>query len=62
MEADAPDEADVITDPPPVMDVILGWIGFDQVATRDRIREEGFETFDDLRNMNEKNICDLAES
>ena len=62
MEADAPDEADVIAHPPPIMDVILGWIGFDQVATRDRIREEGFETFDDLSNMKEKDIRDLAES
>ena len=55
-------EAAIIADPPPVMDVILGWIGFDQVTTRDRIREEGLETFDDLSNMKEKDICDLAES
>ena len=47
----------------PVMDTILGcWIGFDQVATRDRIREEGFETFADLATMKEKDIRDLAES
>jgi hypothetical protein len=31
-------------------------------ATRDRIREEGFEIFDDLVNMKEKDIRDLAES
>jgi hypothetical protein len=43
-----------------VMDVILEWrIGFDQATTRDRIREEGFETFDDLLvNMKEKDIHD----
>ena len=48
--------------PPPVMDTILEWIGFDQEATRDRIREEGFETFADLATMKEKDIRDLAES
>jgi hypothetical protein len=62
MDADAPADDAVIADPPPVMDVILEWIGFDQDAPRDRIREEGFETFDDLVNMKEKDICDLAES
>jgi hypothetical protein len=45
-----------------VMDIVLAWIGFDQQATRDRIREEGFETFDDLVGMKEKDIRDLAES
>jgi hypothetical protein len=44
------------------MDTILGWIGFDQAATRDRIREEGFEMFADLATMKEKDIRDLAES
>ena len=48
--------------PPPEMDTILGWIGFDQPATRDRIREEGFETFADLATMKEKDVRDLAES
>jgi hypothetical protein len=38
----------------PVMDTILGWIGFEQVAIRDRIRGEGFETFADLAMMKEK--------
>ena len=35
---------------PPVMDTILEWIGFDQEATRDRIRVEGFETLDRFGN------------
>ena len=48
--------------PRPVMDTILEWIGFDQEATRDRIREEGFETFADLAMMKWKDIRDLAES
>jgi hypothetical protein len=48
--------------PNPVMDTILEWIGFDQEATRTRIREEGFETFADLATMKEKDIRDLAES
>ncbi len=46
----------------PVMNTILGWIGFEQAATRDRIREEGFETFADLATMKELDICNLAES
>jgi hypothetical protein len=55
------DDAD--DDPPPaVMDTVLTWIGFDQVNTRNRIREEGFETFEDLATMKEKDIRDLAES
>jgi len=48
--------------PNPVMDTILEWIGFEQDATRARIREEGFETFADLATMKEKDIRDLAES
>lgn len=58
------DDADVAPPPPPppVMDIILSWIGFDQEATRARIREEGFETFADLATMKEKDIRDLAES
>lgn len=48
--------------PTTVMDTILGWIGFDQVATRTRIRDEGFDTFADLATMKEKDIRDLAES
>ena len=48
--------------PPPMMDTILEWIGFEQEATRTRIREEGFDTFADLATMKEKDICDLAES
>jgi hypothetical protein len=47
---------------PPVMDTVLTWIGFDQENTRNRIREEGFESFDDLATMKEKDIRDLAES
>ena len=48
--------------PPPMMDTILEWIGFEQEATRTRIREEGFDTFADLATMKEKDIRDLAES
>ena len=48
--------------PPPVMDTILNWIGFDQPATRDRIQAEGFGSFDDLMSMKEKDIQDLAKS
>jgi hypothetical protein len=48
--------------PPPVMNTILDWIGFDQQATRDRIREEGFETFADLATMKVKDVRNLAES
>ena len=46
----------------PVMDLVLEWIGFNVAATRARIREEGFESFDDLVTMKEKDIRDLAES
>jgi hypothetical protein len=44
------------------IDLALQWIGFDNVATRDRLRDEGFSTFDDLKSMKEKDIWDLAES
>jgi hypothetical protein len=44
------------------MDIALQWIGFDAEATRNRIRVEGFETFEDLKSMKEKDIRDLAES
>ena len=47
---------------PNPMDTALMWIGFDNVATRQRLRDEGFETFDDLKSMKEKDIRDLAES
>jgi hypothetical protein len=46
---------------PPMMDTALLWIGFDQEATRERLRAEGFDTFDDLSGM-KKDICDLADS
>ena len=49
-------------DKPPPMDLILNWIGFDQPVTRERIRTEGFELFEDLLAMKEKDICDLSES
>ena len=48
--------------PPPEMDIILTWIGFDNPVTRNRIRVEGFRSFDDLRPMKEKYIRDLADS
>lgn len=51
-----------VVEPTPVMDTILTWIGFDQQATRDRIRDEGFGSFEDLMSTKEKDIRDLAES
>lgn len=64
----AVDEAELIA--PPDLDVIvvnamdtaLQWIGFENAATRDRLRVEGFDSFDDLKPMKEKDIRDLAES
>ena len=44
------------------MDTALQWIGFDNEPTRERLRAEGFESFDDLKSMKEKDIRDLAES
>ena len=44
------------------MDLALQWIGFDIQATRDRLRIEGFNAFDDLKAVKEKDIRDLAES
>jgi hypothetical protein len=61
MEAPIADIQEVV-DKPPVMDTVLMWIGFDQEATRDRLRKEGFESFGDLATMKEKDIRDLAES
>ena len=52
---------DVVIEPP-MMDTALQWIGFDQEATRERLRAEGFDTFDDLIGMKEKDIRDLADS
>jgi hypothetical protein len=54
----------VVVPPPPttVMDTVLTWIGFDQEATRDCLRGEGFDTFADLATLNDKDIRDLAES
>jgi hypothetical protein len=51
-----------VVEEPPVMDTVLMWIGFDQEAMMNRLREEGFESFGDLTSMKEKDICDLAES
>lgn len=44
------------------MDLALQWIGFDSAATRERLRIEGFNAFDDLKALKEKDIRDLAES
>ena len=52
--------APAVADDP--MDVALQWIGFDVQATRERLRVEGFNAFDDLRALKEKDIRDLAES
>ena len=58
VDAPVPEVLEVV----PVMDTVLEWIGFNVAATRERIREEGFETFDDLVTMKEKDVRDLAES
>ena len=47
---------------PPVMDTVLMWIEVDQEAMRNRLSEEGFESFGDLTTMKKKDIRDLAES
>jgi hypothetical protein len=56
--------ADAVDEPPPpappIMDTILTWIGFDQEATRIRLREEGFDSFEDVLIMKEKDVRDLA--
>jgi len=44
------------------MDLALQWIGFDNEATRERLRIEGFDSFSELQSMREKDIRDLAES
>ena len=44
------------------VDIALQWIGFERVDVRNRLRLEGFETFEDLSNMKDKDIRDLAES
>lgn len=54
-----PEEAVIV---PPMMDTALLWVGFDQEATRNRLRAEGFDTFDDLAGMKEKDIRELADS
>ena len=45
-------------DPEPIdpMDTALQSVGFDIDATRERLRNEGFESFDDLKSMKEKDI------
>jgi hypothetical protein len=47
---------------PPVMETILTWIGFEQNDTRERLLEEGFESFADVLAMREKDVHDLADS
>jgi len=47
---------------PPVMDTILSWIGFEQDDTRERLLQEGFESFADVLAMREKDVRDLADS
>ncbi len=33
------------------MDTVLEWVGFENVATRDRLRAEGINSCDDLKSM-----------
>ena len=56
---DNPDPPDA---PPNEMDTALLMIGFENDQVRERLRAKGFETFDDLKSMKEKDICDLADS
>jgi hypothetical protein len=44
------------------MDTVLQWIGFGDVGTGERFRNEGIGTFDDMKVMKEKDIRNLAES
>ena len=44
------------------MDIALHMIGFENAQVRERLRaEQGFETFDNLKSMKEKDICNLAD-
>ena len=36
---------------PLIMDMILNWIGFDQLLTRNRLRVEGLGSYEDLKHM-----------
>ena len=56
------DGAPPVDDPVDPMDTALQWVGFENENTRERLRSEGFESFDDLKSMKEKDIRDLAES
>ena len=44
------------------VDIALQWIRFERVDVRNLLRLEGFQTFEDLANMKDKDIRDLAES
>ena len=57
--AAAPVVAPVVNNP---IDLALQWIDFENAATRDHLRYEGFSAFDDLQSMREKDISDLVES
>ena len=45
-----------------LMDWALQWIGFDDLATRNRLQDKGLSTFNDLRSMKGRDMRDLAES
>jgi hypothetical protein len=55
--ADAEMAAMVLT-----MDTILQWVGFDNVATRNRLREEGISSFEAIRNLDEKAVTQIEDS
>ena len=45
------------------MDTVLQWIGFENIGSCERLRNEGLSTFGELKTMKEKDIRDLlAES
>jgi hypothetical protein len=62
MADDSPAGVDVPPPPPPIVDTVLTWIGFNIYITRDHIRADGFDTFDNLATMKENDIRNLAES
>ena len=54
-----PDDKDSQFDP---MDQALFWDGFTTVDTLNKLCEEGFDNFADLKAMKENDVRDLAES
>ena len=51
-----------VEEPLDPMDTALQWVGFENESTRECLRREGFESFDDSKSMKEKDIRDHDES